>query len=313
MGKNRRNQQQQFQQQQQEQGTNEMSNENIQEQPPVDETGTIDQQNSEQTPVKSEEVAKEEAQAGNGDVAGEVQAVADTAQDAIDEEAEGRDTDMNAAEGEAQPSATETAVNLVHEMAEDLAAVENKPAPAAKTPVVETNEKQVQLESTQKDNLSENQEYLENVRNSGTNIQKEALAAIEQFCSVMKPRAMITSEQANSAQRDFLDFLTVLLRKREYDDFRKGWSTLLVYFAEYHGDRPTASDYSALSEYSTSRHIEDWKKHEHAAAFCNLISLLRGTRRVETRKADAKRFLLDKVSNEVIGELGLSHLQRFYG
>ena len=289
-----------------------MTAENVQEQPPVNEVAEEVTNNIDVNPSKSIEEAKIENPAPAADpVDGEVK----TSTDPIQQETVEEDQDEANAAPESDPvkSATETAVELVHEMAQELSK-----APAAepeqnhdtaseppKAPAAEPDQ--------QRDELNENLAYLENVRISGTDVQKDALAAIEQFCSVMKPRSMISADQANAAQRDFLDFMTVLLRKREYDDFRKGWATLLVYFAEYHGDRPTASDYSALSEYSTSRHIDNWKKHEQAAAFCNLISLLRGTRRVETRKADAKRFLLDKISNEVIGANGLSHLQRFYG
>ncbi len=271
-----------------------MTAENVQEQPPVNEVTEEVSNDTNVDPSKSNEEAKIENSAPAADpIDGEVKTPADPIQQETVEEGQG---EANAApESDPVKSATETAVELVHELANEL----------SKAPAAEPEQ--------QRDALNENQAYLENVRISGTDVQKDALAAIEQFCSVMKPRSMISADQANAAQRDFLDFMTVLLRKREYEDFRKGWATLLVYFAEYHGDRPTASDYSALSEYSTSRHIDNWKKHEQAAAFCNLISLLRGTRRVETRKADAKRFLLDKISNEVIGANGLSHLQRFYG
>lgn len=174
-------------------------------------------------------------------------------------------------------------------------------------PVVAT----VQTPSTGGQDTSENKEYLDNIRENGTVIQKQALDALDQFCTRMRPRAPITAVQAMEAQRDLLDFMTVLLRK-DYEDFRKGWSTMLVYFAEHHGDRPTAKDYTALSEYSTSRHLDSWKDEDRAGAYNNLLTLLRVTRNSNTRKQDVKRIRLDMLAPTFLNARCMDNLQRFY-
>lgn len=159
--------------------------------------------------------------------------------------------------------------------------------------------------------LSEELQYIEEVRRSGTDLQKIALSSIEAFCEAMKPRVPLTSTQANSAQRDLLSLFLMILRK-DYEDFRKAWSLLLVYFAAHHGDRPTAVDYTALSEYSTGRYIDDWADVERAEAFVELTTLLRITRKTATRKNDVKRIRLDKVAAGLLSDHAKDNLQRFY-
>ena len=181
----------------------------------------------------------------------------------------------------------------------------SEPIPVAE-PVVE-----IQPAVDQSEGSSENQQYLNNIRENGTLIQKQALDALDQFCTRMRPRAPISATQAMEAQRDLLDFITVLLRK-DYEDFRKGWATMLVYFAEHHGDRPTAKDYTPLSEYSTSRHLDSWKDEERANAYNNLLTLLRVTRNSETRKQDVKRVRLDAIAPTFLNARCMDNLQRFY-
>jgi len=186
-----------------------------------------------------------------------------------------------------------------------VAEVVSEPIPVA-APVVE-----IQPAVDQSEGSSENQQYLNNIRENGTLIQKQALDALDQFCTRMRPRAPISATQAMEAQRDLLDFITVLLRK-DYEDFRKGWATMLVYFAEHHGDRPTAKDYTPLSEYSTSRHLDSWKDEERANAYNNLLTLLRVTRNSETRKQDVKRVRLDAIAPTFLNARCMDNLQRFY-
>lgn len=161
------------------------------------------------------------------------------------------------------------------------------------------------------DHRSENLIYLEDVRTNGTPLQKQALAAIELFVERMKPRSPISEEKAVEAQRDFLDLITVILRK-DFQEFRKAWAVLLVYFAEYHGDRPTAKDYSALSEYSTSRCLDAWNDNERSEAYNNFMTLLRVTRNIETRKQDVKRIRLDAIAPSLLSDRAKDNLQRFY-
>lgn len=160
-------------------------------------------------------------------------------------------------------------------------------------------------------NLSDAEVYLARIRDQGEPIQRLALEGIEQFCQRMPPRAPITANAAMAAKRDFLDLLVVILRK-EYEEFRRGWSTLLVYFAAHHGDRPTASNYTSLSEYSTNRYLDAWTDDLQAEAYMSLITLLRVTRNAETRKNDAKRIRLEAVAPDYLSDRARDNLVRFY-
>ena len=167
------------------------------------------------------------------------------------------------------------------------------------------------VKKSAKEEVSENLEYLEKVRVSGDPIQKIVLTSIEAFCETMKPRAPLSEEAAIAAERGLLDLVLLVLRK-DYEEFRKGWSTLLVYFDAHHGDRPTANNYSALSEYSTSRYLDRWTDSERAEAYVNLVTLLRATRKLSTRKQDAKRVILDKIAPSILTERMLDNIKRFY-
>lgn len=224
--------------------------------------------------------------------------------------------EVAAVEGEAEPIAQpeEPAAPEapVEHAAPEVPPVEpSAPAPeavAAVQPVVPETPAPVQPEETEP---SEELQYIEEVRRSGTDLQKIALNSIEAFCAAMKPRVPMTAAQANTAQRDLLSLLLLVLRK-DYDDFRKAWSLLLVYFAAHHGDRPTATNYTALSEYSTGRYIDDWADVERAEAFVDLTTLLRVTRKIDTRKDDVKRIRLDKVASGILSDRAKDNLQRFY-
>lgn len=226
------------------------------------------------------------------------------------------ESDQGQAEQEAAPENTEVSENVESDAAGSAPAAEPAPEPA---PVVEEAKEAIAPVEVKKEEpaapavaSSENLTYLQNIRENGTPVQKQALETIELFCKRMTPRAPITAQQAIEAQRDLLDFITVILRK-DYEEFRKGWAVLLVYFAEHHGDRPSAKDYTALSEYSTSRHLDAWTDDDRANAYNNLVTLLRVTRNTETRKQDVKRIRLDQIAPGFLNARSQDNLQRFYG
>lgn len=212
--------------------------------------------------------------------------------------------------GEAEASAESG--EETKEVEEEVKAVEVREEQPAVTKVDTAVQDTVKVEKpADVDHRSENLIYLEDVRANGTPLQKQALAAIELFVERMKPRSPISEEKAVEAQRDFLDLITVILRK-DFQEFRKAWAVLLVYFAEYHGDRPTAKDYSALSEYSTSRCLDAWNDNERSEAYNNFMTLLRVTRNIETRKQDVKRIRLDAIAPSLLSDRAKDNLQRFY-
>lgn len=194
---------------------------------------------------------------------------------------------------------------------------EQKEEPAPVPPVAEAAPAPVAAPVTEQPtpvaegDLSDAMVYLNRIRESGEPIQRLALEGIEHFCKRMPPRAPIQVLDAIAAKRDFLDLMVVILRK-EYEEFRRGWSTLLVYFAAHHGNRPTASNYSELSEYSTNRYLDEWNDDLQAEAFMSLVTLLRITRNTETRKHDVKRIRLEAVAPDFLSARARDNLVRFY-
>ena len=159
--------------------------------------------------------------------------------------------------------------------------------------------------------LSEEEQYLEKIRTDGTVEQKRMLAAIETFVQNLRPKTVIDPDKGVRFQYEFLQHLLWILEK-DYDAFRAGWNVLLVYFSLHHG-RSTPSDYTALSEYSTTRFLFAWNKgEERCNAYRNLITLLRATRNKETRKHDIKTIMIDKIAPDVITQKAVDNLKKFY-
>ena len=159
--------------------------------------------------------------------------------------------------------------------------------------------------------LSEEEQYLEKIRTDGTVEQKRMLAAVETFVQNLRPKTVIDPDKGVRFQYEFLQHLLWVLEK-DYDAFRAGWNVLLVYFSLHHG-RSTPSDYTALSEYSTTRFLFAWNKgEERCNAYRNLITLLRATRNKETRKHDIKTIMIDKIAPDVISQKAVDNLKKFY-
>lgn len=289
MGKKRRQHQQENGMSESQQGQQEQQGEN----PELDVTEAADQA---EAPEAQLQEAPEAAPVAPG--AEEAEAAEVPAEPAAVEEVPAEAEAAPVAQPE-EPAAPEAPVEPVAPAPEVDSAVQPAAPEAAES---------VQAEETE---VSEELQYIEEVRRSGTDLQKIALNSIEAFCASMKPRVPMTAAQANTAQRDLLSLLLLVLRK-DYEDFRKAWSLLLVYFAAHHGDRPTATNYTALSEYSTGRYIDDWADVERAEAFVDLTTLLRVTRKIATRKDDVKRIRLDKVASGILSDRAKDNLQRFY-
>ena len=158
---------------------------------------------------------------------------------------------------------------------------------------------------------SEEEQYLDKIRISGTVEQKRMLAAIETFVDRMKPRVEIEPSKGVVYQAEFLDHLLWLLKK-DYESFRGGWNVLLIYFSLYHGIN-SARSYTALSEFSTTRFLFAWTKGlDKCNCYRNLITLLRATRHKETRKHDIKTINLEFIGPNVLTEVELNNLKQFY-
>lgn len=210
---------------------------------------------------------------------------------------------------EPQVEAPVEAPAVVEAPVETPAPVEVPVAKPAAKPVFETVQKKKQIDGTKQ--KSEEELYLDNIRENGTMEQKRILIAVEDFASRMVPKADINPAKGAGIQQEFLEHLLWALRK-DYEIFRGCWNVLLVYFALYHGVN-SVRNYTALSEYSTMRFLFAWTKGaDKCSTYGNLITLLRATRHKDTRKHDIKTISLDKIGVNVFGEKEINNLKQFY-
>ena len=249
----------------------------------------------------TEEVAVEETQVVQPEVQ-EVPAVEET-----------QPTDLGVQD--ASDPVSQPAVNIAAEMPqvsdpiEDGSLVKVMEQATTAAPVVQSAAPVVEVQTPS--DKTEEELYLDKVRESGTDVQKRMLAAVETFASKMKPRVEIDPSKGVTFQVEFLDHMLWLLKK-DYETFRSGWNVLLVYFGLYHGVN-SARNYTALSEFSTTRFLFAWTKGvDKCNCYRNLITLLRATRNKDTRKHDIKTINLAFIGPNVLGEEELNNLKQFY-
>lgn len=225
---------------------------------------------------------------------------------------------------ETQEEAVVTETVVTQEPAVEVTETAEAPVPEVEEPVQEVVEAKPEVVEVKEPvkaepatsteaprELTEEEQYLEKIRIEGTVEQKRMLAAIETFVQNLRPKTVIEPDKGVRYQYEFLQHLLWILEK-DYDVFRAGWNVLLVYFGLHHG-RSTPSDYTALSEYSTTRFLFAWNKgEERCNAYRNLITLLRATRNKETRKHDIKTIMIDKIAPDVISQKAVDNLKKFY-
>lgn len=208
-----------------------------------------------------------------------------------------------------EPGNEEPEVPAVPAVEEAKAPVVQEPvSPAAQAPAQEPEQAAAPAADRK---LTEEEAYLDDIRVNGTVEQKRMLAAVETFAQQLKPKMAIDPEKGAKYQHEFLKHLLWILEK-EYEAFRGGWNVLLVYFFVYHGTNSVQS-YTALSEFSTTRFMHSWTKGQDACnAYRNLITLLRATRKKETRKHDIKTINLQLIAPNVLSEKAINNLKQFY-
>lgn len=162
--------------------------------------------------------------------------------------------------------------------------------------------------------VSENQAYLDDAAANGIQAQKIAIASLNNFCERFQPRVPMNPDQAVRWHKEFYQDLLYIL-SLDFEEFKKAWATILIYFAEHHGDNPTQKNYTPLSEYSTSRYTDQWHKegdHKVISTYTNLIQLARRTRSKALRQAMPGTIQLDKVGPQVLTEKQVQNLKDFY-
>lgn len=254
----------------------------------------------------------------------QIKDVAETAQEITGQELQSSGTGEEAASGsnegageEGQAAAEVTQVEAPAETKEEVKeeippaeVVEVKELPKLEEvqPVAPPPEKKEEKKSAKNDRLK----YLDNITDNGTEVQKRILTSLQAFEQGLRPRTPIADTAGAKLQYEFLSAIVWLLRK-EYNDFRDGWNTVLIFFAEYHGDTNTHANYSALSEYSTGRFLAAWSKGgESCAAYVRLIALIRATRHKDSRKEEMKSIDLSKIAPTIFTDEMLNNLKNFY-
>lgn len=243
----------------------------------------------------SDSVVVEKLEVQSGDqVLGEEQAVEKTAEPEALAESKGGQV----AQTTEAPAATEAQVEP---------AVAAAVAPVvSQMPVAPSTDKVVLAEE-----VTEEQRYLDNIRENGTDAQKRILSAIELYCERFRHRSPVKGEDGARWQHEFLLHALKLINA-DYDTFRAGWNALLVFFKLHHG-RSSVSNTSPISEGPSSRFGPHWERGEESwAAYKNIFELLRSTRNPETRREAAKAVVLERVGAGLITEDGLRNLRRFY-
>lgn len=195
------------------------------------------------------------------------------------------------------------------EIKEEVANVHQTADTPASTQVAPAKTQEIQAES--KPEVSEAQAYLDEIRLNGTDVAKRILNAVETFKESLRPRAPLSDTEGYRIQKEFLDHMLWLL-DRDYEDFAKGWSVLLVYFLEHHGNTNTPDKYSALSEYNVCRYRHAWQDGDRLEAYTNLITVIRATRNRNTMAQDVARIDLSKISPSLVSGKRLDNLNRYY-
>ncbi len=159
---------------------------------------------------------------------------------------------------------------------------------------------------------SQKKDYLDDILINGNDIQKRMLASLQAFEEGLRPRTPIADAVGAKIQYEFLSALLWLMKK-DYGEFRDGWNTVLIFFAEKHGETNGSANYTALSEYSTGRFLSVWSKGaESCTAYSRLIALIRATRHAEKRKTEMKSIDLAKIAPTILTDEMLSNLKNFY-
>lgn len=162
-------------------------------------------------------------------------------------------------------------------------------------------------------------DFLDRVRQSGTDIQKRALASIEKLTGMIRPKSVIEPSVFVQEQREFLRSLLWAM-ELPFEDFKSAWNVFQKYFQAYHDvdgiyGRNTPKEYTALSEYRLYQtNALQWKNRlPEYEAFKQITTVLRATRNPETRKQEAKLTNFDGlIDGRYITEVHVNNLKQYY-
>lgn len=164
-------------------------------------------------------------------------------------------------------------------------------------------------------------EYFDRIAVEGTDIQKQALLSISNYCNQTRPKVIVSEKDFIEHQRTLFSNLRAVAEKKEYDDFRQGWNIYQKYFQAHHDvngvfGNNSVRDYTALSEYRIFQtRMGAWKgREEEYGVFRIIITILRTCRNPETAKQEARTIDFDRLAGtRFISEVGINNLKQFYG
>lgn len=162
-------------------------------------------------------------------------------------------------------------------------------------------------------------DYLDRVRDSGSVIQKRALAAIEKLNNAIRPKVMISNKEFIAEQREFFRAMLWAL-ELPYEDFSAAWNIYQKFFQAHHDvngvfGNNSPRQYTSLSEYRLYQTpAKEWgNRLEEYEVFKILTAHLRTLRNPESRQVEKKTIEFDRiVDGRFIKEAGCNNLKQFY-
>lgn len=216
-----------------------------------------------------------------------------------------------------QPGSEEAPVAQAEEALAAEPAKEAAPPAAPEPPVVQESIKPVVKAAAPKPQPDQDvkeveiDQYLYKAEHEGTPEQKRIIQALKVFSEKMIPRTSLDPAVAFSAQWELLGHLRSLLEK-DYEDFRKGWNALLIYFHRHRGV-DSSSEYSPLSRINTDRYLDYWKRDDSTRElYTRLLTLVRMTANPETRQKDIRNIVIERVGEGILSDRALTNLKSFY-
>lgn len=259
---------------------------------------------NENDPQQSEDLAQDATTGAEGDPGQEGQVAAQ----GDEPTAEAAPTAEVAQDPVAQP---QEAAETAHDQGGDLG-VQDSTAPAQVQEVAQAPVKAPEPVAPTPAKLDEIDEYLQDAAHNGTVTQKRMLEALANFTTKLTPNVAMSYKDAYKEQNEFLGHMRWLLAK-DFDEFRKGWSVLLVSFMKDQRQVSSPSHYTALSIYNTARYTDQWLGDEQARnAYVNLTTVLRATANPETRQKEVSRIAFERVGAGYLPEKAITNLKSFY-
>ena len=186
-------------------------------------------------------------------------------------------------------------------------------APVVKTPVepipVAPVKTEVRIEKSatpvKKQNFTNIDDYLDDIKANGTVVQKNLIAALDKYLEDMKPRKPVTETKGAETQYLFWKTLQAAIENSTQEEFKSLWTIVLAYFQLFKDD--------AFNERYIYRFAEYWAANtDELSAFQRLINLIKLTADPKERAIGLKQVNVEKSLELIFSEQGRQKLLNFY-